>query len=113
MDRRRWNCCGKAAARSSPTRTTRGTGCWRSQRAARGGSGPAPVESLRQSRREVFTYPDQTRNRLLTLQARGTYALPDTLSLEATAYVREFRQRTTNGDLADVEWCEDEADAGL
>jgi hypothetical protein len=71
------------------------------------GNGPAPVELLRQSRREVFTYPDQTRNRLLTLQARGTYALTDTLSLEATAYIREFRQRTTNGDLADVEGCED------
>ena len=76
------------------------------------GNGPAPVELLRQSRREVFTYPDQTRNRLLTLQARGTYALTDTLSLEATAYVREFRQRTLNADLADVEGCEDEGLGG-
>jgi iron complex outermembrane receptor protein len=77
------------------------------------GNGPAPVELLRRSRREVFTYPDQTRNRLLTLQARGSYALTDALSLEATAYVREFRQRTTNGDLADVEGCEDDENAGL
>lgn len=77
------------------------------------GNGPAPVELLRQGRREVFTYPDQTRNRLLTLQARGTYALTDALSLEATAYIREFRQRTTNGDLADAEACEDDETAGL
>jgi iron complex outermembrane receptor protein len=76
------------------------------------GNGPAPVELLRQGRREVFTYPDQTRNRLLTFQARGTYALTDWLSLESTAYIREFRQRTTNGDLADVEECEDPALAG-
>lgn len=77
------------------------------------GNGPAPVELLRESRRAVFTYPDQTRNRLTTLQARGTYALTDSFSLEGTAYVREFRQRTTNGDLADVEGCEDEETAGL
>jgi iron complex outermembrane recepter protein len=76
------------------------------------GNGPAPVELLRQSRREVFTYPDQTRNRLLTLQARGSYAVTDWLSLETTAYIREFRQRTTNGDLAEVEACEDAALAG-
>jgi iron complex outermembrane recepter protein len=76
------------------------------------GNAPAPVELLRQSRREVFTYPDQTRNRLLTLQARGSYALTEWLSLEATAYVREFRQRTTNADLAEFEECEDAALAG-
>jgi iron complex outermembrane recepter protein len=76
------------------------------------GNAPAPVELLRQGRREVFTYPDQTRNRLLTLQARGTYALTDWLSLEMTAYVREFRQRTTNADLAEIEECEDAALAG-
>ncbi len=76
------------------------------------GNGPAPVELLNRSRREVFTYPDQTRNRLLTVQARGTYALTDALSLEATAYVREFRQRTLNADLAEIEECEDPGFAG-
>ena len=112
--------------RFSPSRVRRlyGDLGWRGERAtlnlsvghgsnSLSGNGPAPVELLRQGRREVFTYPDQTRNRLLTLQARGTYALTDTLSLEATAYVREFRQRTTNGDLADVEGCEDGDTAGL
>ncbi|MBD0270787.1 MAG: TonB-dependent receptor [Acetobacteraceae bacterium] len=76
------------------------------------GNGPAPVDLLRQGRREVFTYPDKTRNRLLTFQARGTYAVTDWLSLETTAYIREFRQRTLNGDLAEVEECEDAALAG-
>ncbi len=76
------------------------------------GNGPAPVELLARSRREVFTYPDQTRNRLLTVQARGSYALTDTLSLEGTAYVREFRQRTLNADLAEIEGCDDDDLAG-
>lgn len=76
------------------------------------GNGPAPVELLRRERGAVFTFPDQTRNRLLTLQSRGTYALTETLSLEATSYVREFRQRTLNADLAEIEGCEDEALAG-
>jgi iron complex outermembrane receptor protein len=76
------------------------------------GNGPAPVELLQRRRNDVFTYPDQTRNRLLTLQARGTYALTDAVSLEATAYVREFRQRTLNADLANVEGCEEEGPAG-
>ena len=69
------------------------------------GNGPAPVELLARDRRAVFTFPDVTRNRLLTLQARGSYAITDTLSLEATAYIRSFRQRTLNADLAEAEDC--------
>ena len=76
------------------------------------GNGTQPVELLAQDRRSVFTYPDQTRNRLFTVQARGSYAATDWLSLEATAYVREFRQRTTNADILESEECDDPALAG-
>ncbi len=112
--------------RFSPSRIRRlyGDVGWRGERAtlnlslghganSLNGNGPAPVELLNRNRREVLNYPDQTRNRLLTVQARGTYALTDTLSLEATAYVREFRQRTLNADLAEIEGCEEEGPAGL
>ena len=43
---------------------------------ALGGNGPAPVQLLAGDRRSVFTYPDRTYNRMVTLQARGTYELP-------------------------------------
>jgi len=77
------------------------------------GNGPTPVELLQRDRRALFTYPDRTRNRLLTLQARGTYELTSTVSLESTAYVRSFRQRTFNADIAEIESCETEELAGL
>ena len=77
------------------------------------GNGPAPVQLLAANRNAVFTFPDRTSNRLLTLQARGSYAITDALSLEANAYVRSFRQRTLNADLLEAEGCEEEDLAGL
>ncbi|WP_165943314.1 TonB-dependent receptor [Roseicella aquatilis] len=77
------------------------------------GNGPVPLQLLSQDRRAVFTYPDITRNRLLTLQARGTYEVTDTLSLETNAYVRSFRQRSLNADIAEAGACDDDDLAGL
>lgn len=72
------------------------------------GNGTIPVEVFRADRRAVFTYPDQTYNQSLTLQANGAFDLTDRVSLETTAYVRRFRQRTLNADAAEVEECEDD-----
>ena len=80
---------------------------------ALGGNGPAPVQLLSGDRRNVFTYPDRTYNRMVTLQARGTYELAEAWSLEANAYVRSFRQRTLNADIAEAEHCADDDLAGL
>ena len=80
---------------------------------ALGGNGPAPVQLLAADRRNVFTYPDRTYNRMVTLQARGTYELAEAWSLEANAYVRSFRQRTLNADIAEAEGCEDPGLGGL
>ena len=80
---------------------------------ALGGNGPAPVQLLSGDRRNVFTYPDRTYNRMVTLQARGTYELAEAWSLEANAYVRSFRQRTLNADIAEAEGCDDPGLAGL
>ncbi len=77
------------------------------------GNGPAPVELLRLSRGTIFTWPDRTTNDLVMLSARGNYRITDTLSAQATAYLRDFRQRTLNADLAEAAACDDEANAGL
>lgn len=80
---------------------------------ALGGNGPAPVQLLSADRRSIFTYPDRTYNRMVTLQARGTYEIAAAWSLEANAYVRSFRQRTLNADLTEAERCDDDDLAGL
>lgn len=70
------------------------------------GNGPSPVQILSGNRRDVFTWPDRTYNRMNTVQLRGTYELAPAWSLEANAYVRSFRQRTLNADIAEAEACE-------
>ena len=80
---------------------------------ALGGNGATPVQLLSANRRDVFTYPDRTYNRMTTLQARGTYELDANWTLEANAYVRSFRQRTLNADIAEFEGCDDDDLAGL
>ncbi|MDO9713512.1 TonB-dependent receptor [Paracraurococcus lichenis] len=80
---------------------------------ALGGNGPTPVQLLSANRRDVFTYPDRTYNRMTMLQARGTYEIAANWSLETNAYVRTFRQRTLNADIAEFERCDDDDLAGL
>ena len=62
------------------------------------GLGAAPVELLAQDRNAVFTYPDETHNRLLMAMLRGDQSLTLTSRLSATAYFRISRTLTTNGD---------------
>ncbi|MBK1659720.1 TonB-dependent receptor [Paracraurococcus ruber] len=77
------------------------------------GNGPTPVQLLGPERRSLFTYPDRTYNRMTTAQLRGTYEIAANWSLEANAYVRSFRQRTLNADIAEAERCDDDDLAGL
>ncbi|CAO4143259.1 TonB-dependent receptor:IMP dehydrogenase/GMP reductase [Methylorubrum thiocyanatum] len=70
------------------------------------GNGTAPVELLKVDRSDVFTYPDQTKNDFLRFQLSGTYDVTPTISVQGNAYYGLFRQRTANGDAADVENCE-------
>ncbi len=74
------------------------------------GNGTAPVELLEVSRKAVFTYPDETRNRFGRVGVTGNFRLNDDWSVQAGAYVGHLRQRTRNGDAADVEPCEDDDD---
>lgn len=77
------------------------------------GNGVAPVELLAADRRAVFTHPDSTRNRYGRASLHPWLALSITARLEAAFYLQYLRQRTWNGDAADIEACEDEGQAGF
>ncbi|KIL99479.1 Outer membrane receptor protein mostly Fe transport [Paramagnetospirillum magnetotacticum MS-1] len=62
------------------------------------GNGPSPVELLHNSRSAIFTSPDTSQNRQISLSGRGNLELTDTLSLQGAAYFRNVRHRTLNGD---------------
>ena len=77
------------------------------------GNGSAPVQLLAADRRAVFTYPDNTRNQYGRVSVHPWVALSDQTRIEASLYAQHLRQRTINGDSADVEGCDDDASAGL
>ncbi len=77
------------------------------------GNGSAPVELLAADRRAVFTHPDNTRNRYGRISLHPWVGIGDTSRIEASLYVQRLRQRTLNGDAADVEACEDDDNEGL
>jgi len=70
------------------------------------GNGTTPVELLAVDRDAVFTYPDSTENRFARLAASGKFAITDRFTLRANLYYGRLRQRTKNGDAAEVEPCE-------
>jgi iron complex outermembrane recepter protein len=77
------------------------------------GNGAVPVELLAANRRAVFTFPDITKNRFARFSAHPWVAVDATGRIEASLYGQHLGQRTTNGDLADVESCDDVSNAGL
>jgi len=58
------------------------------------GNGADPAQD---DRTAAFAIPDSERNRLVMLQARGTDALSDALSIEGTSYVRYANLKIENG----------------
>jgi iron complex outermembrane recepter protein len=72
---------------------------------AMAGIGAAPVELLAQDRSAVFTYPDQTHNRMLMAILRGDRPLTATSHLSATAFYRVSRTLTANGDRGEWNQC--------
>ena len=74
------------------------------------GNGATPLSLLVLRRGAVLTYPDGARNRLLRGSAHPWIALDDHSRLEASLYVQNWRQRTANGDLADIAPCAADAD---
>ena len=73
------------------------------------GNAPAPVELLDVDRSAVFTFPDQTENRLGFVQGRASVAASDVWSVQITGYYRDLDRRTLNGDEAEFGVCDDDA----
>ena len=73
------------------------------------GNAPAPIELLEVDRSAVFTFPDQTENRLGFVQGRANVAASDVWSVQVTAYYRDLDRRTLNGDEAEFGVCDDDA----
>lgn len=70
------------------------------------GNGPSPIELVEAARSHIFTYPDNTRNRLVMPALSANYQATDSLSLQAGAYLRHYERTTLNGDTVDAEGCE-------
>ena len=73
------------------------------------GNAPAPVELLEVDRSAVFTFPDETENRLGFVQGRANVAASDVWSVQVTGYYRDLDRRTLNGDEAEFGACDDDA----
>lgn len=69
------------------------------------GNGSAPVELLAAKRSAVFTHPDETHNRMVRGSVHPWIALGSNDRIEASLYAQNFRQKTRNGDLADIAPC--------
>ena len=62
------------------------------------GNGLLPESMLSRDRESIFTHPDNTRNRSVTLAVDGSHWLGDRDQLSGQVYVRRTRTRTLNGD---------------
>ena len=73
------------------------------------GNAPAPIELLKVDRSAVFTFPDETHNRLGFVQGRANVAASDVWSVQVIGYYRDLDRRTLNGDEAEFGVCDDDA----
>ena len=74
------------------------------------GNGPAPLGLFDLDRSAVFTHPDRTDNDLALFTVRGRRDFSRDAVLEAVAYYRHGRIGTFNGDAADEEDEEEDAE---
>ncbi len=75
------------------------------------GNGFAPESLLARERDAVYTFPDDTDNRLHFLNLRASHAFTEALLLAGNAYYRGYRRDTLNGD-AEIA-CVDEDDSAI
>jgi iron complex outermembrane receptor protein len=69
------------------------------------GNAASPEQLVAVDRAAVFTFPDRTENRLFMALARGERPLAAQARISGTAYLRESRTRSLNGDQRDWSAC--------
>lgn len=69
------------------------------------GNGPLPVGMLQDSREEIFTAPDITKNDLAAFDLGGTHRISDVLLLGGNLFHRENDTHSFNGDGSDFMRC--------
>ncbi len=65
------------------------------------GNGLLPDGLYRDKRRAAYTFPDQTRNRLLQAMFNAEHRIDAVTELAATAYARHSRRDSVNGDVSE------------
>jgi len=63
------------------------------------GNGLLPTEMAKQDGSQIFTSPDETKNRLLQFQLNGTWDVSDTFNITGQVYRRKSRRNASNGDV--------------
>jgi len=69
------------------------------------GESPTPVQELAVSRSLIFTSPQTNADKLAFVTLDAGYAVNDNLSIQSTAYMREFQQNVVNGNTTDYTAC--------
>ena len=106
---------------NSPSRATNfyGTLSWRGDAASLDlhlghgdtdltGNGAAPVEELAQRYESIFTAPDNTQNKMDLASLQGSFDFNEATKLSFTAFHREVKSRSYNGDTSGFEACDDD-----
>jgi iron complex outermembrane receptor protein len=70
-----------------------------------GNPGATPEDLLSIDRAANSTAPNNVHNNYVNLNIRGSYAVSDSTSIQAVAYVSNLSQRLINGDTVDVAQC--------
>ena len=67
--------------------------------------GPTPIDLIRQNSAAVYTYPQNTQNRIGSLAVNAKSKLGDHWQVEESVYVRSLRQHHVDGNNGDFESC--------
>ncbi|HET7083891.1 MAG TPA: TonB-dependent receptor [Rhizomicrobium sp.] len=74
--------------------------------------GPTPFDLIQRNSKSVYTFPQTTRNTIGSLALNGKTRLDENWQVEASAYIRSFKQRHVDGNDADFESCSSRSSFG-
>jgi len=70
------------------------------------GNGAVPIQLYRETRKAIFTHPDNTKNKMLFGNLDGKLWVTDDIQMSGNVYYRYNETNTLNGDDTDFEECE-------